>query len=460
MNIYKRRPEYHEMVGSLFGNTTNKGNESINPTVAKTVTFQVTDDCNLKCSYCYQINKGHRKMSFETAKKFIDLLISGEKGFEEYFYSSKTPGIILDFIGGEPMIEYELLDSIMDYFQYKMITLNHHWKSTWRGSISTNGTLYNDDIKSFLRKHHMHISYSVSLDGNKELHDSCRVFPDGGGSYDLAYRTIRDRLDNNYIMGTKITIAHDNLPFLYDAIKHMYDIGFKEVNANCVYENVWENGDPLLFYDQSKKIADYLLSNNNFSTKDCTLFDKTFFIPQEETDLTNWCGGVGMMIACDPDGWLYPCLRYMESSVGTDVTPFRIGHVDKGIGYTEEYKQRIHCMHCVDRKTQSTDECFYCPISKGCAWCSGYNYQCTGTPDKKVTYICEMHKARALANIYYWNKLYKLNNLDDRMKCWVPKEWALNIIDEDEYNMLLELSDSKPMTIEEAYIKSKEFAKV
>ena len=49
--------------------------------MAKTVTFQVTDACNLACKYCYQINKGHRKMSFEVAKKFIDLILSGEKGF-------------------------------------------------------------------------------------------------------------------------------------------------------------------------------------------------------------------------------------------------------------------------------------------------------------------------------------------------------------------------------------------
>ena len=42
--------------------------------MARTITFQVTDDCNLCCSYCYQINKGHHKMSFETAKKLGDKL--------------------------------------------------------------------------------------------------------------------------------------------------------------------------------------------------------------------------------------------------------------------------------------------------------------------------------------------------------------------------------------------------
>ena len=44
------------------------------------ITFQVTDACNLACSYCYQINKGHHKMPIEVAKKFIDLLVENKNG--------------------------------------------------------------------------------------------------------------------------------------------------------------------------------------------------------------------------------------------------------------------------------------------------------------------------------------------------------------------------------------------
>ena len=40
----------------------------------RSITFQVTDDCCLKCSYCYQGHKGHAMMTKETAKAIIDLL--------------------------------------------------------------------------------------------------------------------------------------------------------------------------------------------------------------------------------------------------------------------------------------------------------------------------------------------------------------------------------------------------
>ena len=76
----------------------------------------------------------------------------------------------------------------------------------------------------------------------------------------------------------------------------------------------------------------------------------------------------------------------------------------------------------------------------GCAWCSAYNYEEFGTPNKRATYICDMHKAISMANVYYWNKLYKYLGIDKTFEMHIPKEWALEIIDEDEYNYLLTLS--------------------
>lgn len=51
-----------------------------------------------------------------------------------------------------------------------------------------------------------------------------------------------------------------------------------------------------------------------------------------------------------------------------------------------------------------------------------------------------MHKARALANVYFWNKYYRKNNINKRMKNNVPDEWALEIINQNELDMLNELS--------------------
>lgn len=258
----------------------------------------------------------------------------------------------------------------------------------------------------------------------------------------IAVDAASDWMKRGNHMGSKITIAPGNISFLYDAIKHMVDLGYDEINANCVYEKGWTPVHATVLYDQMKRISDYFLEQNFDFERDffCSLYNEDFFQPKDPDDLQSWCGGVGnSMIACDPQGRIFPCIRYMESSLNGEQEPYSIGDVDNGIGCTECYKCRINCMAKIDRRTQSTDECFYCPIAAGCSNCSGYDYQVNGTPDSKATYICVMHKARALGNLYFWNKYYRKNNMSKRMKNYVPDEWALEIISESELNMLKEL---------------------
>ena len=140
------------------------------------------------------------------------------------------------------------------------------------------------------------------------------------------------------------------------------------------------------------------------------------------------------MLAIDYKGDIFPCLRYMESSLGNDVPPIIIGNVYKGgLAATTECKKCIDCLRAVNRITQSTQECLECPIAEGCAWCQAYNYQNSGgNINVRATYICIMHKARALANCYFWNLKYWKQDSNLRMKLWLPDEEALKIIDEKE----------------------------
>lgn len=122
--IGKMYPEFH--TGSVECNDGNsEGGSDSDRVLSRDFTFQVTDACNLACTYCYQTNKGTRRMSLETAKLAVDKLLSGVDGFGEYIDVKKSPAIVLDFIGGEPFIEIELIDKIVDYFRMRAIELEH-----------------------------------------------------------------------------------------------------------------------------------------------------------------------------------------------------------------------------------------------------------------------------------------------------------------------------------------------
>ena len=439
-----RIEEYNDFLARIYPEIKERARSDQGGLAAKTVTFVVTNRCSLACTYCYQQHKNNAVMSFETAKAFIDMMLAGSKGMDGYIDKEESPGIILEFIGGEPLLEIELIDKIVDYFREQALLMEHTWADHFMISICSNGVAYKEPkVQEFLQKNAGRLSFSVTLDGNKELHDSCRVFPDGSPSYDIAYAACKDWMDRGNYMGSKITLCPENVMHTFTASKHMMDMGYQDININCVYEEGWNIEHAKILYKELKRIADYLLSDDNEVNPDdiyFALLNEDNYGPMEENDIQNYCGGNGMMLACGTDGRLYPCLRYLETSVGDDVEPMIIGTVEEGIGIDKKHKSCIDCLQCVDRKSQSTDECFYCPIAKGCGWCTALNYQETGTPNKRLTHICVTHKAASLANVYFWNKYYQKQGEDKRFQIHCPKEWAIPIIGEKEYARLERLS--------------------
>ena len=415
----------------------------------KTVTFQVTEDCNLCCTYCYQTNKTKNVMPFDIAKKFIDMLIEDSYKDNTYVSLKTTRGIICEFIGGEPLLEIELIDQITDYFRNRLVELKHPWASYFRLSMISNGVLYNTEkVQAYIKKNRRLLSFGISLDGCKELHDACRVFSDGKGSYDIAVAAAIDYMENyDPNVSTKMTFAPENIEYAYDAVINLIGLGYKVIHCNPIYEDKWNSEHPKIYYQQLKKIADYILDNK--------YYEYLFFRPFEEcagqpNDLLhhneNYCGSTGTMLACDYKGDIYPCIRFMKTSLGCNVVPFRIGDVYNGINVTMPDRERVNLLDSITLTSQSDDECINCPIATGCGWCTAHNYQVTGTPNKRIKSICGMHKARILANVYYWNRVYKEGGYDNEpYPMSVPKEWALEIIDEEEYNMLVELA--KPTVI-------------
>lgn len=427
--MIKKQEQYNEILWRVYDKKYPVDKNGNRPKTVGSLTFQVTEACTLTCKYCYQHNKSPKVMTLDVAKKFIDRIFIDCK--DKYF------GMILEFIGGEPFLQPKLIGDIIDYWYYKCIKEDMiEWGVLCRFSICSNGTEWkNPKVQKLMKKIGNNTSFTVSIDGNKELHDSARIHPDGSGSYDEAIYAATDYEKRwKTDIGSKMTIAPSNIIFVYPALKHYLDIGKTEIYANCVYEEGWTYDHAKLLYQEMKKLADYKLKN--YPEEYISFFEEDNFCPMDESDNKNWCGGTGDMLACGPDGIIYPCLRYMPSSVGERDEYVTCGDVENGIDFI-----KIAEMQKVTRRSQSTDECFYCPIARGCSWCSAYNWESQGSYDKRATYICPMHKARALVNVYYWNKYYRQIGSKKRMKNYCPKDWALQIISKEEYEMLNRLAE-------------------
>lgn len=404
------------------------------------ITFQVTEACNLKCTYCYQINKSPKVMTWETAQACVDLLFRlYEEDDPKAFINKNTEFIILDFIGGEPMLQVELIGKICDYFMQKALAEVPKWAETFMISMASNGTIYfTDEVQAFINKWNHRLSYSVSIDGYKEMHDACRVFPDGRGSYDLA-KAAQDHYNANHRLptGTKATISWQNMPYLEKTIQYFIDQGYRKINANTIYEEDWTVEQARFFYEKLKEVADILLERNG--EVEISLFNESFFGKRHDMN-TTWCGGYDKMLAFDTEGNCYPCVRYMESSLGSDAPPVIIGDAWNGLWKTPEQKRCHECLAAITWMTQNDDECIDCPIAEGCADCAAQSYQyfkCFNKRHKMGS--CWVHRARSLANVYYWNRLYRLNNIDKRFYRYLPDDLALQIVKKEELDYLNEL---------------------
>ena len=381
----------------------------------KEITFQITEDCCMACTYCYQHHKTNNKMTFDIAKKIIDKLLNNELEFcttNEYF------AINIDFIGGEPLMEIDLIEQIIEYTLTQMVKLQHPWLEHIRFDMNSNGLLYNTPkVQEIFKKYHDFIGLSISLDGNKELHDKCRIDLEGQGTYDRVINNIK-LYEQQYgkLPTTKMTLSPNNISYTYDALINLIDLGYFDAPFNCVFEKGWDFSHAKIYYKELKKVADYLIDNNLYNKINIKRFNENWY-QFVENDNQNWCGGTDTKgAAFDYHGDIYPCLRYMESSLNGKQKPLILGNINTGSLVTKEEKENYNLLSNITRRSQSTDECFYCPIGAGCAWCSGFNYEEFGTPNKRATYICCMHKAESLANVYYWNKLYQYLGIDKKFK--------------------------------------------
>lgn len=367
--------------------------------VTKNITFIVTKDCQLACKYCYLVGKNVKeRMSWETAKSFIDMVLSNRKDFPE-------DSVVWDFIGGEPFLEIELIDKICDYLKVRMYELNHPWFNSYRFSFSTNGINYHTTaVQNFIKKNRNHLSIGITIDGTQKKHDLNRIYKHTGiGSYEDVVKNIPLWLEQFPDAGTKVTISSADIPYIKESVLHLFELGIHQVNINVVFENVWKEGDDVLFENQLMSLADEIIDGEYYKDYACSFFSEIIGKPLDiDLDNQNWCGA-GKMLSVDAEGNLYPCTRFAQYSL-RDKKAWIIGNIKDGID-----QNKLRPFLTLDRISQSSQECLNCEVASGCAWCQGENYDSaeTHTVFQRSTAICKMHKARVRANNYYWNKLYR-----------------------------------------------------
>ena len=137
------------------------------------VKIHISNDCNLRCSYCYASNGSYNGKKVIMTKEMALKLTSSL-----YEIFPKIDSIC--FFGGEPLMAVDAMEAICEFYSDKNVNF----------FMQTNGTIYNQRIHNLIKKYN--IAITVSSDGPKVIHDIHRIFPDGRGSYDIILDNVKN----------------------------------------------------------------------------------------------------------------------------------------------------------------------------------------------------------------------------------------------------------------------------
>lgn len=348
-------------------------------TVVKALCLHIAHDCNLACKYCFaeegEYHGRRALMSLEVGKKALDFLIAN---------SGNRRNLEVDFFGGEPLMNWEVVKELVKYGRSKEKEFNKNFRFT----LTTNGVLLNEEVMEFVNKEMANVV--LSLDGRKEVNDKMRPFRNGKGSYDLIvpkYQKLAESRNqtNYYVRGT---FTHDNLDFAKDVI-HFADLGFKQMSIEPVVGDddepyaIKSEDIPVILEEYDKLAKEYIKrekEGNGFN-----FFH--FMIDLEQGPCVakklSGCGSGTEYLAVTPWGDLYPCHQF----VGQE--EFLLGNVDDGITRQDICDEFKMCNVYAKEKCKNCFAKYYC--SGGCA---ANSYKFHGSITDAYDIGCEMQRKR------------------------------------------------------------------
>ena len=348
-------------------------------TVVKALCLNVAHDCNLRCKYCFadegEYHGRKALMSFEVGKAALDFLVKN---------SGNRRNLEVDFFGGEPLLNWNVVKQLVEYGR----SIEKEAGKNFRFTITTNGTLLNQEILDYVNKEMGNIV--LSIDGRKEVNDKMRPKAGGQGTYDEIVpkyiKVAESRHQLRYFV--RGTFTHNNLDFSED-VKQLADLGFKQISMEPVVASpsdwyaIKEEDLPKLKEEYDKLAKLYLQYKKEGKGFNFFHFNIDLSGGPCVAKRLSGCGSGCEYLGVTPWGDLYPCHQF----VGNE--DFIMGNVFEGIkrfDIQKKFKEsnvysREECQKCFAR--------YYC--SGGCS-ANAYNFN--GNINTVYKEGCELQRKR------------------------------------------------------------------
>lgn len=274
--------------------------------IIRNLYFLLTPNCNLKCRYCFQEDDYHSRKNARVTKQVIDDFLAFVSRHEVHH---------VELFGGEPLLYKEP-------FLYTVRALRAHFPETSLGLV-TNGTLIDEEIMELLESHSL--SVLLSLDGRPERHDAFR-----GGFARISRWFPRLTATGRVSVALQAGLVSG----LYDQIRYLWDLGFREVYINAIQNYGWYQPDDVqIFAAEYEQAVRAMLRGEGH-----LLCAEQLQVMLRSSTFDQRCGIADQGLTCDWRGRLFPCHRSLELG-----DRFSIGDIYTGLAedHARALRQRI-----------------------------------------------------------------------------------------------------------------------
>lgn len=307
-----------------------------------TLMLYLTEDCNLRCTYCF-VDKKPRRMTVETARKAVDWFVSRD-------ISGAERDLHINFFGGEPFMELELMEEVVAYARQARpnVAKRLHFSAT------TNGTIANERVGRLVADNDM--ALLISLDGGEQA-NLARPFVSGKASWHRVTQNVPRLATWSRQAAGRVTFHPDNLN-LVDNVQQFLALGVDAIALCPVQEAPWAEHEAALI-QAYEALADWYIAEARGGRLPPLIVTNVMLqhLHRVRTQGTarpcRPCGVGDWLLGVDPDGNVMPCHRFLYRPQD------RLGTVDSPVlSEKRELYLRLHSRHLLG--------CDTCPAERVC----------------------------------------------------------------------------------------------
>jgi len=356
------------------------------------ITINVTNNCNLNCTYCFEHAKNLQMMEPQVAIDIIDTAYNT--------IDKRSGDFTINIFGGEPLLNWPTIKALIDHCNKKKYKVKY--------GITTNLTILTDEIISYIDDNA--IMMLVSIDGIKKIHNWNRC-----DSFKTVYSNLKKLIDADLALfvEARMTILPRDVKYAIHGIKMLIKMGVNNICPMPVTDVEWSDGDIKILEKHYIRTMEYYISqlniagHRNIAIKNADEVLLNIMSPEIDDPImcpiysNKWC-------AFDTNGDIYPCHQGPTST-----EPFKknmyIGNIYTGV---EIDRIRIGDIHATYSKEMCKD-CIGKAICK--CGCPVENLRETGSEEVPSDGYCKTQIALVNAVKAFHEKILASSNIRNRM---------------------------------------------